>query len=398
MGHPKYLITRVHTVRLHSFYLSAMRKLKLSELVGIINKIAPPQLAEQWDNSGLQLGDPNSEISRIMVALEPTPDVIRSAIDESCQLLLTHHPLIFKPLKNISCSTVIGQQIFSAIRGNLAVMSIHTSFDIAPEGLNDLLARMIGLPECRPLKVTARRELVKLAVFVPSNHLDSLRSALLPFGAELGNYRDCSFSTPGMGTFTPLEGATPHIGTRGILEQVSEQRLELLLDRNDLARALKALLAAHPYEEPAFDIYPLLNEGSPLGLGRIGELPEPLPLSAYALQLKRQLAAPGLRYTGDPGRMIRRVALCSGSGASLLHDALRAGADLLVTGDVKYHEAREAIDLGLALIDAGHFPTEIIMSAAVADRLSAALASAGFTGCSVMTSRHETDPFTLCTN
>ena len=166
-----------------------------------------------------------------------------------------------------------------------------------------------------------------------------------------------------------------------------------MLFRSSLGRVVKALLAVHPYEEPAFDIYPLLNEGNQLGLGRIGRLQEPLSLSQFAALLRRNLQAPGLRYVGDSEAVVSKVALCSGSGASLMHSAARAGADLLVTGDIKYHEAREAEELGIALIDAGHFPTEIIMADAVSARLEQMLAAAGFGGCEVVTCGVESDPF-----
>jgi hypothetical protein len=237
--------------------------------------------------------------------------------------------------------------------------------------------------------------LVKLVVFVPVDQLDRVRSALFPFSAQLGDYRDCSFAAGGVGTFTPLEGAEPFTGTIGELARVHEERLELLIERALLPRAVKSLLAAHPYEEPAFDIYPLLNEGEKLGLGRVGRLPEPLTLAEYAGQLKSVLSAPALRYVGDPAAVISKVALCSGSGASLLHDAARSGADVLVTGDIKYHEARDAEDLGLTLIDAGHFPTEIIMVQEMTERLGRLLDTAGYTDCRVEPCRMETDPFRI---
>ncbi len=172
-----------------------------------------------------------------------------------------------------------------------------------------------------------------------------------------------------------------------------EQRLELLLESRNLPRAIKAMLAAHPYEEPAFDVYPLRNEGEKLGLGRIGKLPESLSLADFAGQIRKILPAAGLRYVGDPSAAVSKVALCSGSGASLLRDAARAGADVLVTGDVKYHEAREAQELGIALIDAGHFHTEIIMAAEMTDQIEAALCSAGYKNCQVLPCQVETDPF-----
>jgi dinuclear metal center YbgI/SA1388 family protein len=372
-----------------------MKTPKVADIVGIINKIAPVALAEAWDNPGLQLGDPAAEVTRVMVALDPTPGVIDSAISASCQLLVTHHPLIFKPLKSISTATPHGAAIHKAIRGGVSIVSLHTNYDIAGGGLNDLLADKIGLHSCVPLRVTTTGELVKLVVFVPADHLERVRSALFPFAATLGAYRDCSFAAGGVGTFTPTEGAEPFIGTAGVLARVPEERLELLILRAQLPRAVKALLAAHPYEEPAFDVYPLKNEGEKLGLGRIGRLTEPATLAEYAGRLSKTLSAPALRYVGDPAARISKVALCSGSGASLLHEAARSGADLLVTGDVKYHEARDAEDLGISLIDAGHFPTEIIMVNEITERLGRVLVTTGYTDCQVKACRTETDPFRI---
>ena len=372
-----------------------MKMPKVADIVGIINKIAPTELAEAWDNPGLQIGDPATEVTRVMVALDPTPDVVDSAIAASCQLLVTHHPLIFKPLKSISAANPLGAVIQKAIRGGVSIVALHTNYDIADGGLNDVLARKIGVSAAVPLKITSSAELVKLVVFVPVEHLDLVRSALFPFAATQGNYRDCSFAADGTGTFTPLEGAEPYSGTVGELSKAPEERLEMLIAATVVSRAVKALLAVHPYEEPAFDLYPLLNKGAKLGLGRIGRLPEPLTLAEYADRLRSVLSAPALRYVGDPNAVISKVALCSGSGASLLRDAVRAGADVLVTGDVKYHEARDAEDCGLALIDAGHYPTEIIMVQDMAERLGRALAAAGYADCKVEECRAEVDPFRI---
>lgn len=368
---------------------------KVADIVGIINKIAPVDLAEEWDNPGLQIGEPTAEVTRVMVALDPTPDVIDAAIAASCQLLVTHHPLIFTPLKCISTANPHGATIQKAIKGGVSVVSLHTNYDIAAGGLNDRLAVKLGLTCCVPLRVTTRRELVKLVVFVPVDHLDQVRSALFPVTAEQGNYRDCSFTAGGTGTFLPLSGAVPFVGAVGVQSKVPEERLEMLILRTQVSRALKLLLAVHPYEEPAFDVYPLLNEGEKLGLGRIGRLSTPLTLAEYAAHVKKVLSAPALRFVGDPNALISKVALCSGSGASLLRDAVRCGADVLVTGDVKYHEAREAEDCRLALIDAGHFPTEIIMVHEMAERLRGALGQAGYADCSVEECRTEVDPFRI---
>jgi dinuclear metal center YbgI/SA1388 family protein len=368
---------------------------KVADIVGIINKIAPSELAEAWDNPGLQIGDPAAAVDRVMVALDPTPDVIDSAIAASCQLLVTHHPLIFKPLKSISAANPLGASIQKAIKGGVSIVTLHTNYDIADGGLNDVLACKIGLSDSVPLRITSSAELVKLVVFVPVDHLDQVRAALFPFAVTQGNYRDCSFAAVGTGTYTPLKGAEPFSGTVGVLAKESEERLELLIAAAQMSRVVKALLAVHPYEEPAFDLYPLINKGAQLGLGRIGRLAGSVTLAEYADRLRNVLSAPALRYVGAPNTMISKVALCSGSGASLLRDAVRAGADVLVTGDVKYHEAREAEDCGLALIDAGHYPTEIIMVHEMAARLGRAFVTAGYAECDVEECRAEVDPFRI---
>jgi len=367
--------------------------LKVSDILGFINKIAPPALAESWDNPGLQVGHPAGEVNRIMVALDPAPPVLEEAFIRNCNLLITHHPLIFKPLSSISTATPHGKSIHEAIKNKVSVIALHTNYDIAEGGLNDLLAQKIGLSSCLPLQITATQELVKLVIYLPHDHLENLRNLMLPFAEKLGNYADCSFTAEGLGTFTPLSGATPFIGSKGVLEQVAEERLELLMDRDVLPKALKKLQAGHPYEEPAFDIYPLLNRGRNVGLGRIGRLSVPLPLSVYAAQLATILRAPGLRYVGEPAALISKVALCSGSGASMIRTAERAGADVLVTGDLKYHEARNAEDLGMAVIDAGHFSTEIIMVDAVATQLRQMLLQSGNDECEVISCKLERDPF-----
>lgn len=368
---------------------------KVADIVGIINKIAPTDLAEAWDNPGLQIGDPAAEVTRVMVALDPAPDVIDSAIATSCQLLVTHHPLIFKPLKSISAAYPLGAAIQIAFKEGLSIITLHTNYDIADGGLNDVLACKIGLVDSAPLRITSSAELVKLVVFVPGDYLDRVRSALFPFTAPQGNYRDCSFAAEGTGTFTPLDGAEPFSGAVGVMSHAPEERLELLLTTAQIPRAVKTLVTVHPYEEPAFDLYPLLNKGAKLGLGRIGRLAEPHTLAQYVDRVRTTLSAPALRYVGNPNATISKVALCSGSGASLLRDAVRAGADVLVTGDVKYHEAREAEECGIALIDAGHYPTEIIMVHEMAERLARAFAAAGYAGCVVEECRTETDPFRI---
>jgi len=382
----------VHTTRVHSFSFDRMQQAKLSDIIGIINKIAPPSLAEDWDNVGLQVGDPSAEVRKVMVALDPCPASVDEAIANSCQLLVTHHPLIFKPLKRISTADEAGRLIHRSICSNLAIVSLHTNYDVAENGVNDLLSRQLGLLGVRPLKVTSREELLKLVVFVPLSHEEELMNALLPYSGMPGNYAECSFRGRGHGTFRPLAGANPFIGSVGIRETVEECRLEMMLRKSGLPQALKALYKAHPYEEPAFDLIPLQNDGGALGIGRIGELSAPLPTDEFALLVKERLGLTTVRVVGGQDKAVSRVALCGGSGASLVREAVRQGADLYLTGDIKYHEAREAQSQGIALIDAGHFATERLMIEGLSAQLEQELIRRRL-DVGVIPCRGETDPF-----
>ncbi|RNC72647.1 MAG: Nif3-like dinuclear metal center hexameric protein [Desulfuromonadales bacterium] len=366
---------------------------KISDILGIINKIAPPTLAEEWDNVGLMVGDPAATVSRIMVSLDGTRDSVEAAIADGCQLLLTHHPFIFHPLKRISSADPTGSLVLKAAACGLAVISLHTNFDVAEGGMNDILAERLEIGNCQPLRVTATEDLVKLAVFVPKGHEEKVLEALFRFSLNIGSYSDCSFHCAGTGTFRPHDGARPFIGQVGTREYVEEIRIEVLLQKRDLSAAVTAMVKAHPYEEPAFDLYPLLNRGVARGLGRIGELGAGTTVGEFAAEAKRCLGLSGVRFVGDEGRPVKKVALCGGSGMSLLRDALRQGADLFVTGDVKYHEARDAEALGIPLLDVGHFGSEVLMVESVATRVGSELASRRYDA-QVIPFRGEREPFT----
>jgi dinuclear metal center YbgI/SA1388 family protein len=305
---------------------------KVSDVLGIINKIAPVAFAEDWDNVGLQVGDPALPAPRIMVALDAGKEALEAAISARCQLLLTHHPFLFHSIKKIDISNPSGNLVALAIKNDLAIISLHTNFDIADGGINDLLAERLGIASCVPVKVTCREELRKLSVFVPKGYEDKILEQLFRFSGFMGNYSDCSFRTSGVGTFKPLAGASPFIGTPGIRESAEETRIEVLLRNDDVSRAVNAMLKAHPYEEPAFDIYPVLNGESPGPSDRV--LDQEVPGDTWALSRKNLLQ--GLRFVGD-GRSSQKGAVC-GDGASL-HDAKRLGR-MLVTGDIKYHDAQ----------------------------------------------------------
>jgi dinuclear metal center YbgI/SA1388 family protein len=365
---------------------------RISDIIEIINRFAPFTYAEEWDNVGLQVGEPSASADKIMVSLDAGREAVDAAIANRCQLLVTHHPLIFRSLKKIDLSESLAALIGKALQNSLSIISLHTNFDIAHGGINDLLAEKLGLVSTAPLSITNVTELVKLAVFVPKGHEERVMQALFQFSGCIGNYSECSFQVGGTGTFKPLAGASPFIGSIGTREFAEETRIEVLLRSQDVRAACAALSAVHPYEEPAVDLYPLKNKGLEAGLGRIGELPQAVLLERLTFRLKEEFSLEGLRYVGEGNRPVKRIAVCGGSGSSLLGDAYRQGADVLVTGDVKYHDAREAQLLGIGLIDMGHFASEILMVNAVIARLESELRTRGLSA-ELVACAEERDPY-----
>ena len=342
----------------------------------------------------MQLGDPLQQVSRIMVALDPCRPAVEAAVESRCQLLVTHHHFLFSPLKKISAADETGRLAILALKNDLAIISLHTNFDIAQGGVNDLLAERLGVRAAQPLKITGGDELVKMAFFAPHACEEKILGALSPFMAPIGNYRDCSFQGDGVGRFTPLAGAKPFVGEVGTGHREPESRVEFLLQKERVAAAVAALKGVHPYEEPAYDLYPVLNRGASWGLGRIGHLDAALGAAEFARLVKERLSATGVRLVGDPARQVRKVALCGGSGASLIHEAVRKGADILVTADIKYHEAREAEALGLCVLDAGHFSTEHPMVEGLAAQLTGAMQAKKFDA-EVVQCQGEREPFSF---
>ena len=259
-----------------------------------------------------------------------------------------------------------------AITAKIAIIAAHTNLDCGADGLNDWLAAKLGIKEVVPLK-SGNLPLYKLVVYVPVGYESAVEDALFAAGAgTLGAYDHCAFASAGTGRFRPGATSSPFIGSPGQESTPPEIRIETIVSAERVAKVIDKLRRAHPYEEPAYDLLLLQNRREDLGLGRIGRLPQALPLQDYARQIGAALGTNSLRLVGDPQRQVSKVACCGGSGASLLFDAQRQGADLLVTGDIKYHDARNALDLGLALIDAGHFATEQVMVAGLAEKLETA--------------------------
>lgn len=367
---------------------------RVQDLLGLIHALYPPELAAEWDNVGLQVGDPTARVERVLVALDPGAAAVAAACAAGAQLLLTHHPLLFKPLRRLTPDDPTGRVVWQAVRGNVAIIAAHTNLDVAADGLNRWLADRLGLTAAEPLQAVAG-QLLKLVVYVPVSHAEAVAEALFAGGAgQVGNYDQCSFRSAGLGTFRPGPGTQPFIGSVGRREEVEEVRLETIVPRRRLSRVLERLAKAHPYEEVAYDLLPLANQLPGFGLGRIGRLGAPESLADFAGRVRGALGCGPVRVVGDHQRPVAKVALCGGSGAGLIGEASRRGADVLLTGDVKYHEARQAEELGLAVIDAGHFATERFAAGELAARLGQVAAGRGWP-LEIAVFDGEQDPFTI---
>ncbi len=334
----------------------------LSAITTALEAWAPPATAQGYDNVGLQVGDPAASVDTGLLALDLTPAVVDEALAVGAQLIITHHPLIFKPLRHIRSGDWHGELVLRLARAGISHYAIHTNLDAAYGGVSMALAERLGLQEVKFLRpMTDTR--CKLVVFVPETHFEPVRRALAEAGAGvIGHYDSCAFAGFGQGYFRPGLDASPHVGQAGgPLETVNERRLEVEVARWALPRSLDALRAAHPYETVAYDVYPVLQPDTRLGMGAIG-VTEPLPLRAFLERVRSVLDANHLRFTGTLDAPVRRVAVCGGSGSDLIGDALRAGADALVTADVTYHRYFDVLDAAghprMALIDAGHYETE----------------------------------------
>jgi len=347
--------------------------MKIKDVAAVMEEIAPARLAEEWDHVGLQVGDADAEVSRLLVALTPTPGVLDEAARWNAQLVVSHHPLIFKPLESLTTATAGERLAVGFVRNGVGLFAAHTNYDSAPGGINDALAECLGLHDVRPM-ATARAKLHKFVVFLPHENLEAVAAAICEAGAgSIGEYSHCTFRSEGTGTFLPSERARPHIGEAGRLERVPEVRLESIMPANRTAAVVQAMLAAHPYEEPAFDIFPLENEFAESRLGRCGTLPRPMPAREFAEFAAKALDAACTRFAGDPEALVTDVAVCGGGGADLFPEAIARGCQAYVTGDVKYHTFADARDAGLVIVDAGHAETELPGVKALCRRLHEAL-------------------------
>jgi dinuclear metal center YbgI/SA1388 family protein len=342
--------------------------IRIQDIIKEIEEWAPPGVAWERDNVGLQIGNPSEEVRGVLVALEVTADVIAEALSRKCNLIITHHPLLFNPLKNITPRSLTGDLALTVARNGLHVYSAHTNIDFTRDGVNFVLATKLKLQDCMFLHQESG-SLKKISVFVPTAYVEKVTNAMTEAGAGIiGEYEACSFQSSGTGTFRPRPGAQPFNGTVGQLEHADEVRIEMVVPSWKTAAVVAAMTEAHPYEEVAHDIY--TNEAiDPMyGAGVIGMLEAPLRPKEFIQHIKDALHIPAVRWTRGASESIYRVAVCGGSGSELLPVALRKKADAFVTADIKYHTFHEAFGR-IYLVDAGHYETEIYITNAIVHRL-----------------------------
>ncbi|MGE7272188.1 Nif3-like dinuclear metal center hexameric protein [Brevibacillus panacihumi] len=361
-------------------------------VIQYVEGLAPKAMAMEGDKIGLHVGTLQKKVKKVMVALDVLESVVDEAIAEGVDLIVAHHAVIYRPLKNIRTDLAAGRVFEKLLKHDIAVYTAHTNLDVAVGGMNDWLAEAVGLVDVEVLDVLHRDTWKKLVVYVPKSHRDAVFQAVCQAGAgSVGNYGHCSFQVEGIGTFMPGEGTQPFIGAEGKLEQVEEVRIELVLPASRQSAVVKAMMAAHPYEEVAYDLIPLDLPGTGYGIGRIGYLPQPLTLRELAELVKERFSLQGVRVVGDLDGTIKKVAVVGGDGSSFASKAIFRGADAYLTGDIGYHTAHDAQAEGLSIIDAGH-NIEKIMKEKLATYLLERLKENGYET-EVISSRVHTDPF-----
>jgi dinuclear metal center YbgI/SA1388 family protein len=342
----------------------------------ILEGWAPHQIAWERDNVGLQVGDPDALVSGILVALDVTTDVIAEAKLKNASLLVSHHPVLFRPAQSISTDTATGRCIRALLESHISLVSVHTNLDSVRGGTSFALAGVLGV---RNVGFLTRSPCTqnKIVTFVPADHSGSVAAAMAQAGAgRIGNYEHCSFSIHGTGTFRGNSASNPAVGEKEKLEEVPEVRIEMIADRWQTPAIIESMKSAHPYEEVAYDVYPIDNFSSEYGMGIIGDLERPMRPSEFLRHVKKALRAEVLRHSPECKQTIRRVAACGGAGSDLTGEAVRQGADVFITSDVKYHNFHEAAGK-IILVDAGHFETEFPVVDAVVERLTKELTTRG---------------------
>jgi dinuclear metal center YbgI/SA1388 family protein len=330
---------------------------QIQNIINELEQFAPSALKEDFDNVGLLVGDASDEVKGVLITLDITEKVIDEAIEKDCNLVVAHHPIMLSGLKKINGRNATERIVIKAIRNNIALYASHTNADSVINGVSGKMCEKLGLENCKVLS-PKKESLLKLVTFVPSEQAETVRKAIFDAGAgQIGNYDACSYNLSGEGTFRGDENTNPYVGEKGKIHTEKETRIETILPSHIKHRVIKALFKAHPYEEVAYDLYPLANEWRTTGLGMVGELPHEIDEATFLNRLKNTFQTGCVRYTDLLNKPIKRVALCGGSGSFLLGKAMAEKADVFVTGDFKYHQFADA-EGRILIADIGHFESE----------------------------------------
>ncbi len=331
----------------------------VAEVVGFLEQVAPLRLAATWDNVGLLWGDEAAPVERVVACLTVTPESAAEAVDEHAQLIVTHHPILFRPTQRITTATPEGRILLGLAKAGIAVYSPHTAFDNTAGGINDVLAQRLQLTDVQPLRRQDGPRRCKVVMFVPDADLQRVSDAVFAAGAgHIGQYRECSFRLAGTGTFHGSDATNPTVGQKGRREEVSEWRLEALCPEASVEHVLAAMRQAHSYEEPAYDVYPLRPERDGIGQGRIGHLAQPIALQAFAQHVKAVLKAGQIAVVDGGKASVQKIALACGAAGEFLADAVEQQADVFLTGEARFHDCVAAQSQHIALVLPGHYATE----------------------------------------
>jgi dinuclear metal center YbgI/SA1388 family protein len=365
--------------------------MRVSDIVTAIEKIVPLKLAQDWDNVGLLIGDPQKAVKSILLTIDVTKEVLAEAIKQKTDLIISYHPVIWEPLRKITTDGPTAV-VYELIRRGIAVFSIHTALDSAIGGVNDGLAEIIGIRDAKPIGDYVDyfgADTYKLVVFIPVDSVAEVSEAVFAAGAGvIGNYESCGFQAQGTGTFLPLKGARPAIGKKGRLEKVPEVRLETIVPAEKLEQVIAAMKKAHPYETPAYDVFALHAGHNKFGLGRIGRLAQPLSVEQIIQRIKRRTEAKAVGIVGDAKRLVKTAAVCAGYCGKIINLVIAAKVDLYLTGELKHHQAMAAQQAGITCICLSHSVSERFILKEFVSQLREHIKQA-----TIRISRKDVDPF-----
>lgn len=342
--------------------------MKASEIINFLEEWAPPSLQESYDNSGLIVGEGNTEVTGVLISLDCIESTLDEAISTGCNMVIAHHPIVFGGLKRFNGSNYVERTVIKAIKNDVLIYAIHTNLDNVQTGVNRMIGKKLDLQNLKILQ-PKKGLLKKVVTFCPTDHAEKVRNAMFEAGAgKIGEYDSCSFNLSGTGTFRGSDNTNPHVGEPGKLHSEAEMRIETIIPDHLQKAVLKAMQEAHPYEEVAYDIYPLENQWNEVGSGMIGELDSPMASKDFFGHIRSNLEVPALRHTEVLKENIQKVAFCGGSGSFLIETAKAKGADVFITSDIKYHQFFDA-DGRILLVDIGHYENEQFTCDLIAEKL-----------------------------